>query len=103
MYKIPALIISDCLDEFQDRVKRSFDNYTTLGLSNANTKRLYEEAHQVRIASSYNPIFLLFQNPVLAIIVTAHLMEFLSYANMYWKKVYVIHWADERFHVLEVP
>jgi len=92
---VKALIVTDCDEQFHERLAESFNDYEVLPLSDAKDC-YYEQARKLDVVSNYHPIFLFLKNPVLATIVACHLIRRV-------KSFYVIEWLGTRFRVLSVP
>lgn len=99
---MPALLVTDQFGEYKERIDQSFTDFKVLELS-SDPKKYYEQAHQARIAISYNPIFLFLFNPTLAVMVYAHIIDYFTFKQVEGKKIYIAEWRDERIRVLEVP
>jgi len=95
-------MITDQFDSYQEHIERSFTDYKVLELTD-DPKKYYEQAHQVRIAISYNPIFLFFINPTLAVLAYAHIIDYFRFKQVEGKKIYAAEWRDQRIRILEVP
>ncbi|RLE67033.1 MAG: hypothetical protein DRJ38_00235 [Thermoprotei archaeon] len=100
-----AIIVTDCYEQFKGRLEETFDDFVVYQLDN-DPKRYYEQAHAVAAQASH-PLFLFLSNPVLAAIVTAHIMRRRYYVDddgkVRFPTFYIVENLESRLRVLKLP